>query len=245
MEVLILGHTGLLGNMVKLYFDRCNIVTKKVPDGYRWESFEFKDFIKNNKFDFIINCIGAIHQKTKEFSINYELPIWLDQNSQSKIIHPGTDCEMDNDEYGISKKTASDFIINYSLNTKIIKTSIIGTEIDSSYSLMSWFLSNPDYSEVNGFSNHMWNGNTTLTWAKYCLDLINNWEDYKKETILYSECVSKYEMLCSINDTYKRKIKIIPLESKPINKCLNGGIKTPHISSQLKDFKNFIDDKYN
>jgi hypothetical protein len=52
-------------------------------------------------------------------------------------------------------------------------------------------------------------------------------------------------MLCSINNTFKREIKIIPLESKPINKCLNGDIKTPHISSQLEDFKNFIDDKYN
>ena len=62
---------------------------------------------------------------------------------------------------------------------------------------------------------------------------------------MYSECVSKYEILCSINNTFEREVKIIPLETKPINKCLLGDIKTPHISSQLKDFKNFIDDKYN
>jgi dTDP-4-dehydrorhamnose reductase len=245
LEILILGHRGLLGNMVKLYFDSCKIETKNLPEGSRWDSYQFKDLIKNKKFDFIINCIGAIHQKTKEFSINYELPIWLDQNCKSKIIHPGTDCEMDNDEYGISKKTASDFIINHSSNTKIIKTSIIGTEIDSNYSLMSWFLSNPDHSEVKGFTEQMWNGNTTLTWAKYCLDLINNWKKYGKETVLNSECVSKYEILCSINDIFERKIKIIPSNSNPINKCLDGGIKTPHISSQLKDFKKFIDANYN
>jgi dTDP-4-dehydrorhamnose reductase len=245
MEILILGHKGLLGNMVKLYFDRCTISTKTVPGGYRWESIEFKDFIKNNKFDFIINCIGAIHQKTKNFSINYELPIWLDSNSQSKIIHPGTDCETDDNEYGVSKKIARDFIVNNSLNTKSIKTSIIGTEVDSCYSLMSWFLSNPDYSEVNGFSKQMWNGNTTLTWARFCLDLINNWENYQKETILYSECVSKYEVLSCINNTFGRKIKIVPSEFTPMDKCLNGDIKTPHISIQIKELKKFLQDENN
>lgn len=245
MEILILGHTGLLGNMVKLYFERCNIIAKTMPEDHRWESLEFKNFIKNNRFDFIINCIGAIHQKTKEFSINYELPIWLGQNSSAKIIHPGTDCEMDKDEYGISKKMARDFIIDNSLNTKIIKTSVIGTELDSCYSLMSWFLSNPDNSEVKGFSKQMWNGNTTLTWAKFCLDLINNWEKYKKENVLYSDCVSKYEILTSINNTFGRNIKITPSDSILIDKCLLGDIKTPHISVQLQELKEFIEDGKN
>ena len=216
-----------------------------MPEDHRWESLEFKNFIKNNRFDFIINCIGAIHQKTKEFSINYELPIWLGQNSSAKIIHPGTDCEMDKDEYGISKKMARDFIIDNSLNTKIIKTSVIGTERDSCYSLMSWFLSNPDNSEVKGFSKQMWNGNTTLTWAKFCLDLINNWEKYKKENVLYSDCVSKYEILTSINNTFGRNIKITPSDSILIDKCLLGDIKTPHISVQLQELKEFIEDGKN
>ena len=216
-----------------------------MPEDHRWESLEFKNFIKNNRFDFIINCIGAIHQKTKEFSINYELPIWLGQNSSAKIIHPGTDCEMDKDEYGISKKMARDFIIDNSLNTKIIKTSVIGTELDSCYSLMSWFLSNPDNSEVKGFSKQMWNGNTTLTWAKFCLDLINNWEKYKKENVLYSDCVSKYEILTSINNTFGRNIKITPSDSILIDKCLLGDIKTPHISVQLQELKEFIEDGKN
>ena len=216
-----------------------------MPEDHRWESLEFKNFIKNNRFDFIINCIGAIHQKTKEFSINYELPIWLGQNSSAKIIHPGTDCEMDKDEYGISKKMARDFIIDNSLNTKIIKTSVIGTELDSCYSLMSWFLSNPDNSEVKGFSKQMWNGNTTLTWAKFCLDLINNWEKYKKENVLYSDCVSKYEILTSINNTFGRNIKITPSDSILIDKCLLWDIKTPHISVQLQELKEFIEDGKN
>jgi dTDP-4-dehydrorhamnose reductase len=173
MEILILGHTGLLGNMVNKYFTHCDIKVNTLPSDIRWNSLEFKNFIIENNFDFIVNCIGSIPQRTKDFLINNELPIWLDENSNSKIIHPGTDCEMDNDDYGISKKIARDYIINSSKNTKIIKTSIIGTELNSNYSLMSWFLSNKDGDTVRGFTKQMWNGNTTLTWSKFCLDLIN------------------------------------------------------------------------
>ena len=110
---------------------------------------------------------------------------------------------------------------------------------------MSWFLSNPDNSEVKGFSKQMWNGNTTLTWAKFCLDLINNWEKYKKENVLYSDCVSKYEILTSINNTFGRNIKITPSDSILIDKCLLGDIKTPHISVQLQELKEFIEDGKN
>jgi len=241
MEILILGHTGLLGNMVKSYFEYCNIQVNTIPNNIRWNSLEFKKFIIDNNFDFIINCIGAIPQRTKDFSINYELPIWLDENSNSKIIHPGTDCEMDNDEYGISKKIARDYIVNESKNTKIIKTSIIGTELNSNYSLMSWFLSNKDGDEVKGFTKQMWNGNTTLTWANFCLDLINNWNKYNNETILYSDCVSKYEILKNINTIFNRNIKILPYDSISINKCLVGDIKTNNIEIQIKDLKKFIE----
>ena len=245
MKILILGHTGLLGNMVNKYFTHCDIKVNTLPSDIRWNSLEFKNFIIDNNFDFIINCIGAIPQRTKDFSINHELPIWLDENSNSKIIHPGTDCEMDNDEYGISKKIARDFIVNKSTSIKIIKTSIIGTELNSNYSLMSWFLSNKDGDTVRGFTKQMWNGNTTLTWAKFCLDLINNWDKYSNETILYSNCISKYEILNNINIIFNRDIKITPYDSISIDKCLVGDIKTDDISIQIKELKDFINESKN
>lgn len=241
MEILVLGDSGLLGNTVKSYLEQSGLIVNTIPKKLRWNTPEFKNYIKNNNFDFIVNCIGAIHQRTREFSINYELPIWLDLNSKSKIIHPGTDCEMDVDDYGKSKKVARDYIVDHSSNTKIIKTSIIGIENVSNYSLMSWFLSTPENESVNGFTNQMWNGNTTLTWAKFCKNLIEEWEKYGKETILHSKCISKYEVLLSINKIFDRKINIIPLESKnEVNKCLFGGVETAHIEFQLEEFKNFI-----
>jgi dTDP-4-dehydrorhamnose reductase len=239
MKVLILGHEGLLGNMVKSYLEKNEGLTVITSDT-RWPSLEFKNSIIDTDADYIINCIGAIHQKTSEFSVNTDLPIWLDLNSKSRIIHPGTDCEMDSDSYGISKRKASDYIKERGERTKIIKTSIIGPEKNTTYSLMSWFLSNPENSTVKGFSRHLWNGNTTLTWAEYCLLLILDWENFKKETVLSSECVSKFDILEAINEVYGRKINIIDDDKPGVNKCLIGDISTPHIKNQLEILKNYV-----
>ena len=49
----------------------------------------------------------------------------LEENTNCKIIHPSTDCEMDNDDYGLSKKKAADYIKNKGTKTKMLQTSII------------------------------------------------------------------------------------------------------------------------
>lgn len=242
MKILILGSTGLLGNMLTKYFDK-----KVTTIPYRWGESKFKESVLSSNCDYLINCIGAIPQRKNNFEVNYELPIWLDKNFRGKVIHPGTDCEMDDDEYGISKKKASDWIKENGTRTKIIKTSIIGFEEQTNASLMSWFLSNKDDEEVNGYSNHFWNGNTTYFWAKHAERMMKNWQMYNIETVLYSsECVTKYELLVSINEVFGRNIKINSFDAeKKINKCLHGQVKLPHIEYQLKEMREYYEDVHN
>ena len=240
MRILILGHTGMLGHMVHKYLTSKSLNVETTNQ--RWPSQEFKEFVKEYDGDFIINCIGAIHQKTKNFDINWELPIFLDFYSKCKIIHPGTDCEMDDDDYGTSKRIAKDFIVNTSKNTKSIKTSIIGPELNGKASLMEWFLSNNDESTVNGYSKFYWNGNTTLTWSEFTYNVIKNWDKFEVETILASECISKKEILDSINVVFERKINITEKPEISFNKCFDGGIITPHIKEQLLKLKDFYYD---
>lgn len=237
MRILILGHTGMLGHMVNKYLTS-KFLNVEITN-QRWPSQEFKEFIKEYDGDFIINCIGAIHQKTKNFDVNWELPIFLDFYCKCKIINPGTDCEMDNDDYGTSKKIARDFIVNTSTKTKSIKTSIIGPELNGNASLMEWFLSNYDESTVSGYSKYYWNGNTTLTWSEFAYNVIKGWDNFEVETILSSECISKKEILDSINIVFNRKINIIEKTEISFNKCLDGGIITPHIKEQLFKLKDF------
>ena len=232
MKVLVLGHKGMLGHMVIKYLQKKDINVTTTDS--RWPYIK-KD-IKSFGGEFIINCIGAIPQRTNSFDINWEIPIWLDLNSPCKIIHPGTDCEMDNDDYGISKNIATNYISNLGKQTKSLKTSIIGPELNTKSSLLEWFLNQED--NVFGYTKAMWNGNTTLQWAKQCLHLIENWEEYDKITVLEGQVISKYNMLLLFNKIFGKKIIVIP-KNLGKNKCLKGNIYTPSLNQQLKELQEF------
>lgn len=241
MTILILGHNGMLGHMVVKYFldKKINIKTTQ----YKFPTEEFFNEVKKFEGDYIINCIGSIPQKTDLFYINYELPIWLSDNSKCKVIHPGTDCEQDDDLYGFSKRFASDYIKKFSLNTKILKTSIIGPELNSKFSLLEWFLNN-EQSSCYGYTKAMWNGITTYEWAKQCVDLMLNWDTYKVETILFSNCISKYELLNQIKLEFNKNVSILASDCGK-DKCLIGDIHTPSIDIQLSELKTFYYKNYN
>lgn len=236
MKVLVLGHRGMLGNAVYKHLSNIHIEVETTKHRWSKEGF-FRDVISFNG-DYVINCIGAIPQKTNDFSINYDLPIWLDKNVNGKVVHPGTDCEMDNDEYGISKVKASDYIKNNGEKTKIIKTSIIGHELKSADSLLDWFLTTEGV--VSGYTNAMWNGNTTLEWTKTCVDMINNWNSYETENIIQSDCISKYDLLLKIKNVYGGNVVRVDKDDRLMpNKCLTGGIEKKSIDIQLKELKEF------
>ena len=236
VKVLVLGHTGMLGNCVHKYFSSFKNIETFSVDG-RWDDDDFLTEIVNMDVDYVVNCIGAIPQRTKDFEINYELPIWLDKNLECRVIHPGTDCEMDNDHYGISKVNASDYIKNDGERTKIIKTSIIGHELNSSNSLLDCFLNSKD--SVSGYTQAMWNGNTTLEWAHACLQLMNDWDSWETETIIKSYCISKFELLTEIADIYDKDIEIKLDASVVADKCLIKCKQRNPITIQLKELKEF------
>jgi nucleoside-diphosphate-sugar epimerase len=234
--VFVLGHRGMLGWITREYL-RSLGYTIHTTDS-RFPSEQFIEEVKSFKGDYIINCIGAIPQKTDKFSINEDLPIWLSDNAtQCKVVHPGTDCEIDDDAYGTSKRKATQYIQSRSNNTKVLKTSIIGPELVGSFSLMDWFLSQK--TKVSGYTKAMWNGNTTLEWAKYARMLIDDWDQYETVTILRGETVSKYELLTLMKEAFHKDVEIEPVPLGK-SKCLTGGIPTKSLREQLLDLKNFL-----
>ena len=77
INITVLGHKGMLGHMVYKVLQKndnfkVSYVSTRFPD---WEKSMFR------YTNFIINCIGAIPQKTNEFDINWEVPIWLENNT--------------------------------------------------------------------------------------------------------------------------------------------------------------------
>jgi dTDP-4-dehydrorhamnose reductase len=234
MKVLVLGNLGMLGHMVVKYL-RAEDVNVTVTNN-RWPNSQ-TDII-NFEGDYIINCIGAIPQRTKDFDINWQIPIWLDLHAPCRVIHPGTDCEMDNDAYGTSKNIVGNYIRNICKQSKSIKTSVIGPELNSNVSLLEWFLAQEG--EVIGYSEAMWNGNTTLEWSKQCLRIMQHWDRYKAETVICSEGLSKYELLLTMKEVYNKNIKIIA-KSLGEDKCLKdpNAMYSGNIKKQLIDLKEF------
>lgn len=255
MRVAVLGHTGMLGHMVVKYLKHKKL--EILTTDFRWPSEEFKDFIINLNADFLINCIGCIPQKNSDWqlykSINILLPRFLSDNFKCKIIHPTTDCEFDgqisidnfyfkNDianslnDYGISKAYSS-AILKDKINVKQIRTSIVGPELKSKVSLMEWFLK--QQKDVNGYTNHYWNGITTLEWAKQCYNIIINWDKNPNLIQLGSEKISKYQLLCLINIIFNCQKNIIPKKSYISNKCLLSDFEIINLQEQLKELKFF------
>ena len=246
-KILVLGHKGMLGHMANNFLTQKEDCAVETTD-LRWPSGEFKRFLKvfsSQDNSFIINCIGAIPQRVNCFDINTDIPIWLEKNICEsfgcRIVHPGTDCESDNDEYGSSKRKASDYIIKKGQITRIIKSSIIGPELGTKKSLLEWFLNCQD-KEIDGYSHFFWNGITTLQWANICYDLIVNWDNYNILTIPATECISKHDLLVKIKKIFNKKIKINKNMNVKANKCLVGNLRVPTIDNQLLMLKKQINE---
>tara|TARA_R110000744_G_scaffold236841_1_gene354356 strand:+ start:4996 stop:5757 length:762 start_codon:yes stop_codon:yes gene_type:complete len=239
IKVVVLGHKGMLGHMVYKVLNQdsnflVSYISTKFGDRVLLRGWDKSMF---NNIDFVINCIGAIPQKTNKFDINWELPIWLNNNTRCKIIHPATDCESGNDSYSVSKRIATDYIKDYCKKTKIIQTSIIGPELNSNYSLLEWFLLQKG--EVEGYTKAIWNGVTTLEWAKQCENIINNWDTTPIVTTLYSNKISKFNLLRIIQDCYDKTDVVVMPKKLGNDKSLSGNIKIKDIRYQLEDLINY------
>jgi len=236
INILVLGHKGMLGHMVyKVFSDYSKY--KVVTINERFPNWNKEIF---NNIDFVINCIGAIPQKTNEFDINWQIPLWLNENTNCKVIHPATDCEKDDNSYAISKKQASSYIKDYCKSTKIIQTSVIGPELNSNVCLLEWFLSQKG--EVYGYTDAIWNGVTTLEWAKQCKIIINSWDIAPILTILHSNKVSKFKLLYTIQECYGKRDVIIMPKRLGSDRTLKGNIKVKNIQEQIIELINYTDE---
>lgn len=184
----MLGHVLL--NKLKLIrsFEVFDITRNKVEriNNYKCDVTNFdslQGIIKEIKPNYIINCVGVLikgsmQDPSNAILINALLPHRLAEFSKlvgAKLIHVSTDCvfdgskgnyiETDNktaqDTYGLSKSLGE---INDSENLTL-RTSIIGPELkDNGEGLFSWFMKQKG--EVNGFTESIWGGVTTIELAK-------------------------------------------------------------------------------
>tara|TARA_B100000579_G_C22794548_1_gene836370 strand:- start:237 stop:1034 length:798 start_codon:yes stop_codon:yes gene_type:complete len=263
MKFLILGSRGMLGSMAKSFFEKKHEV---IVFDQRFSQSTFNSYlhyIKELDFDILLNCIGRIPQK----SLNYDelylsntlLPKHLAEIEKDfLLVHPSTDCVFSGldrkdpyrfdephdfkDDYGFTKSAAESFVLKRS-DSLVIRTSIIGTTPQkNSKGLLDWYLNQDDHASLKGYTNHHWNGITTLEWCKFLTKLIE--EKYFLENNLMqvssSHSISKYELLIKFKKIFEKKSDIEKFETeKSINRTLYGQIELKSIDKQLVDLRDY------
>jgi dTDP-4-dehydrorhamnose reductase len=111
---------------------------------------------------------------------------------------------------------------------------------------MEWIINSEKTThEINGWTNHFWNGITCLEYCNIILQIMNEhlfWTGIKH--ICSPNTVSKYELASYIIDIFDLNIKINKLEcNETINKTLKSNYENIfHIKSlfeQIKDLKKY------
>lgn len=256
----------MAGHAVSKYFEGAGFhvrrVTRKEFDIARDPFSEFEKIAEG--VDHVVNCAGVIKPLIAQtpiqdvLRVNGLFPKNLAKFSKERGIrcfHLTTDCaysglrgaysEADyfdaDDVYGMSK------IAGEPLDCMTLRTSIIGEERGQSRSLVSWAQSQAGQT-VNGFTNHRWNGVTTLYFAQLIHEILE--KNLYQEGLFHlhsPDTVTKAELLGTINEVYGLNLTIKDTNAERF--CdrsltslypLSGKIVTKTIFDQVRGMKAFF-----
>ncbi len=206
------------------------------------EGLEKLDLIyrENKDYDYLINCIGITADKIdssdsssimKAIRINSLFPHQLAEFAQkrnARVIHISTDGVFSGRAESYDEDSPCDCIDIYgkikslgevsNSNVLNIRCSIIGPSPLEKGGLFEWFRSQPEDAALSGYTNHVWNGVSTLQFAEFCQRIIkgNKFEFLRKELSVVhfapNQPVTKYELLNILKSALNKKVNINPVE---------------------------------
>lgn len=269
MKILILGSTGMLGLGVVKSLQECGAEVhgtfqqekKTLCEDLKLDKsiyFNARDPFELDLigYDCVVNCIGIINTKAEE---NKENTIFINSVFPHKVsrvckarqipfIHITTDCVFNGktgwydeeschtalDIYGRSKS------LGEPSDCMVLRTSIIGEEIHTYSSLLEWVKSKSGQT-IQGYTNHFWNGITTLQYGDIVYEiLVNKFYEEKLFHIFSPHEVSKFTLVKMIADKFKMNVKIEPHEAPAgINRTLKSKkdlvskLTIPSLSEQI------------
>jgi dTDP-4-dehydrorhamnose reductase len=174
----------------------------------------------------VINCIGIIKQldeakdPIQSIEINALFPHRLARITAERgirLIHFSTDCVFSGRVGNYVEDAFADAGDLYGRTKYLgevggkrcltLRTSIVGHEIRGHLSLLDWFLSQEGRG-VKGYACALYSGLTTIEMAKLVERLIDDWRDLEGVWHVSSQPISKCDLLCLINNTYRLNISI-------------------------------------
>ncbi len=190
--------------------------------------------------DIVINAVGVVKllPSAKDVITTLELNSILPQRLAIlskkfgfRLILFSTDCVFDGgrgmyneqdtpnalDLYGKSKQLGE---ISQE-NVLTIRSSIIGRELNTSHSLIEWFLSNRG-GRVFGYTTAIYSGFPTIVIADIIKGLIVDHPSLCGVHHIASEPINKYELLGLVDEFYDAAVEIEPSDQLVIDRSLDG-----------------------
>ncbi len=203
----------------------------------------------------VVNCIGLIKHHIQDdrrattgqaIRINALFPHLLAEAAQetgSQILQIATDCVYSGAKGPYREADPQDALDVYGKSKSLgevvapgmhhLRCSIIGPELKERRSLLEWFLGQPVGTSLQGYSNHLWNGVTTLHFARICRGIL------RENTALPQLChvvpgdlLSKGELLLNIRRSYGRED--LQVELQPALKAVDRTLATSDPALNLR-----------
>ena len=256
-RMFVLGHRGMLGHVVARYaaVSGYEVVTTEV----RYEGGPADPLIaavRHSGADVVINCLGLTKQRTDDpaalYLANAVFPVHLAQqlHPSQYLVHASSDCvfagvrggyRFDDpldaaDAYGFSKALGES--VRRCPDATVLRVSVIGPDRGDGHGLLAWFLRQLPDRPVPGYTNHRWNGITTLEWATIalqCADARMRGEAVRSLIQPGTEVVTKYELLCAFRDLYAPHLTVAEaMGDSSVDRSLVPSDPRPPIRQQLE-----------
>jgi dTDP-4-dehydrorhamnose reductase len=225
MRLIVLGSSGMLGQQVARESWIAGIETVEVSRGAPWQfdygvsSFaDLSEALELGRDDLVVNCIGWIPQKkssseirnqqdARRLNVDLIAEIAMAREKLSfRWLQIATDCvfsgehgsysELDDkspiDLYGETKAEGEQLMSGAS----VVRCSIVGPDGNHRSGLYEWLKGAPRNSSVQGFTNHLWNGVSTLAFSRLAIGLARTYElEPFVQHWIPSDSVSKFQLI--------------------------------------------------
>lgn len=262
-----MGAGGMAGHLISLYLreNGLDVDTLSAKNSLDSRTFlvdvsdlkKLKALLRNNQYDAVINCIALLVDQSearKDLAVylNAYLPKLLEayfKKSQTKIIHISTngvfsaknppyveDSIYDAENFYGRSKALGEIINGKDLTFRL---SIVGPSMQVHGSgLFNWFWQQTG--EIQGYTNVIWNGITTLELAKAIKAAIE-----QNLTGVYhlvpKENISKFDLLKLFKETFDREdVTLKPVKGTATDQTLTN--TRTDFNHSMPDYKTMIND---
>lgn len=224
-------------------FERLGLFTdKKVFAGLDAMDFEqLAHIIRKLNPDAVLNCVGIIKQlkeakdAVQSITINSLLPHRLAEicaETGSRLVLFSTDCVFSGRRGSYTESDISDAEDIYGRTKYLgevanaahvitLRSSIIGREIGSAYSLVDWFLAQKE-PRVRGFRRAIYTGFTTIEMARIVERVIDGQRGLHGLWQVASAAITKFDLLHLLRDSYGLGVQIDPADEPVCDRSLIG-----------------------